>query len=58
MREEEFMQVTYWSAKANRLLGQLILKQEDNIKIDLREIGWDCIFWMHLAHIGASGGLL
>jgi hypothetical protein len=27
----------------------------DNIKVDLREIGWGCIDWLR---IGTSGGLL
>jgi hypothetical protein len=30
----------------------------DNIKIDLREIGWDSMDWIDLAQIGTSGGLL
>jgi hypothetical protein len=29
----------------------------DNIKIDLREIGWDVMDWMDWLRIGTSGGL-
>jgi hypothetical protein len=30
----------------------------DNIKMDLREIGWDGMDWMMWLRIGTSGGLL
>jgi hypothetical protein len=30
----------------------------DNIKMALREIGWDGINWIELAQVGAGGGLL
>jgi hypothetical protein len=30
----------------------------DNIKIDLREIGWDGVDWINLAQERTSGGLL
>jgi hypothetical protein len=30
-------------------LGKLILRWVDNIKIDLREIGWDGMGWIYLA---------
>jgi hypothetical protein len=30
----------------------------DNIKMDLREIGWDDMDWIDLAEIGTIGGLL
>jgi hypothetical protein len=29
-----------------------------NIKMDIREIGWESVDWIHLAQIGISGGLL
>jgi len=31
---------------------------EDNIRMDLREMGWNGVDWMHLARTGTSGGLL
>jgi hypothetical protein len=31
-------------------LGRPRWKLEDNIKTDLREIGWDCVDWIDLAH--------
>jgi hypothetical protein len=31
---------------------------EDNIRIDLREIGWGGTDWIDLAWIGTSGGLM
>jgi len=27
-------------------------KQEDNTRKDLREIGWESVDWVHLAHDG------
>jgi hypothetical protein len=30
----------------------------NNIKMDLREIGWDGVDWIDLEGIGTSGGLL
>jgi hypothetical protein len=30
----------------------------DNIKMDLREIGWDGVDWVDLLRIGTIGGLL
>jgi hypothetical protein len=32
-----------------RLLGRPRHRWEDNIKMDLREIGWEGVNWMHLA---------
>jgi hypothetical protein len=29
-----------------------------NIKIDLREIGWDGVEWIDMVQVGTSGGLL
>jgi hypothetical protein len=33
----------------NRTLGRSIRSREDNIKIDLREIGWGGMDWTNLA---------
>jgi hypothetical protein len=30
----------------------------ENIKMDLREIGWDCMDWIDVAQIGSSGKFL
>jgi hypothetical protein len=29
-------------------LGRISLRLEDNIKMELREIGWEVVDWMHL----------
>jgi hypothetical protein len=31
---------------------------EDNIKMDLREVGWEGMDWLDLAQDGTGGGLL
>jgi hypothetical protein len=31
---------------------------KDNISMDLREIGWEGVDWMHLEQLGTSGGFL
>jgi hypothetical protein len=33
----------------NRPLGRTTRRWEDNIRMDLREIKWDCVDWMHQA---------
>jgi hypothetical protein len=35
--------------EGNRPLGRPRLRWEDNIKMDLREIGWGCMDWTDLA---------
>jgi hypothetical protein len=41
-----------------RPLGRRRRRWVDNIKIDLREIGWDGMDWIDLAQDETSGGLL
>jgi hypothetical protein len=36
----------------------LVGKWEDNIKMEVTEIGWGGMDWIDLARIGTSGGLL
>jgi hypothetical protein len=36
-------------SEGNRLLGRQRRRWVDNVKIYLREIGWDCIDWIDLA---------
>jgi hypothetical protein len=35
--------------EGKRPLGRTRRRWEDNIRIDLREIGWQYVDWMHLA---------
>jgi hypothetical protein len=44
--------------EGKRPLGRLRRRWVDNIKMDLREIGWDGMDWINQARIGTSGGLL
>jgi hypothetical protein len=41
-----------------RPLGRPWCRWEDNIKRDLKAIGWERVGWIHLARIGTGGGLL
>jgi hypothetical protein len=34
------------------------LRWDDNTKMDLKEIGCDCMEWLNVARTGTSGGLL
>jgi hypothetical protein len=36
-------------SEGKRQLGRQRRRWVDNIKMDLREIGWDCIDWINLA---------
>jgi hypothetical protein len=44
--------------KGKRPLERPTHKWEDNIKMDLREIGNREVNWIHLVRIGTIGGLL
>jgi hypothetical protein len=44
--------------EGKRPLGRPRRRWVDNIKIDLREIGWDGVDWIDWLRIGTSGGLL
>jgi hypothetical protein len=35
--------------KEKRPLGRLRRRGEDNIKIDVEKIGYECMYWIHLA---------
>jgi hypothetical protein len=41
-----------------RPLGRPRRRLVDNIKMDIREIGWDSMDWIDLAQVGTSGGLM
>jgi hypothetical protein len=39
--------------------GKLRRKWKDNMKMDIKEIGWECLEWIYLAQDKhSSGGLL
>jgi hypothetical protein len=42
----------------NTPLGRPRRRRVDNIKMDLREIGWDGVEWIDIAKDRTSGGLL
>jgi hypothetical protein len=44
--------------EGKRPLGRPRRRWEDNIRIDLRKIGWEDVDWIHLAPDRTSGGLL
>jgi hypothetical protein len=43
------MHIEYWWEIQRRPLGRLRRRWVDNIKLDLREIRWDCVGWIDLA---------
>jgi hypothetical protein len=45
-------------SEGKRPLGRPRLRWVDNIKMDLREIGWDDVNGLIWLRIGTSGGLL
>jgi hypothetical protein len=44
--------------EGRRTLGRPRRRLEDNIKMDLREIGFGDVDWIHWAKVGTGGGLL
>jgi hypothetical protein len=47
MRNE--YQILAGKPEGKRLLGSHSHRWEDNVRVDLREIGWESVDWMHLA---------
>jgi hypothetical protein len=44
------MNTRFWSENLNEETARKICRRwEDNIRMDLREIGWEGVDWMHLA---------
>jgi hypothetical protein len=45
------MHTVFWleNLKGKRPLGRSRCRWEHNIRMDLREIGWDSVNWMHVA---------
>jgi hypothetical protein len=43
--------------EGKRALGIPRRRWDDNIRMDLRETGWEGMEWMHLAQVETSGGL-
>jgi hypothetical protein len=44
--------------EGKKSLGRPICMWVDNIKMDLRETGWDGMDWIDLLRTGTNGGLL
>jgi hypothetical protein len=56
--EECIYRILMGNPEGKRPLGRPRLRWVDNIKTDLREIGWDSMDWIDLAQDRTSGGLL
>jgi hypothetical protein len=50
MRHENFIKNLFAKPEGKRPLGRPMCRWEDYIRMDVREIGWDGVDWMHLAH--------
>jgi hypothetical protein len=46
------------NVEGKKLLGRPRESKKDNIKIDIREIGWGDVNWITLIRIKTSSGLL
>jgi hypothetical protein len=44
--------------EGKRPLRSPICGQKDNIRLDLREIGWEGVDWLHMLRIGTGGRFL
>jgi len=47
--DEKRIQYFGWKVEVKRWLGRIRRRWEDDIKMDLRDIGWLVVDWMHLA---------
>jgi hypothetical protein len=57
-RGEKYIKILVEKLERKRQLGRPRRRWEDNIRIDLREIGWEVVDWIHLPQVESSGGLL
>jgi hypothetical protein len=48
-RDEKCNNISDAKSEGRRLLGRPRRRWEDNIRMDLREVGWEGVDWMHLA---------
>jgi hypothetical protein len=44
------MKIFVGQPEGKRSLGRTMRRWEDNIKMNLREIGWEGVDWIHVAH--------
>jgi hypothetical protein len=44
--------------EGKRSFGRPRRRREDNIRMDLQEVGWGDMDWIYLLRIGKGGGLL
>ena len=49
---EKYIRVLVRKPRGTRPLGRLKRRWEDNIKMDLQEIGWESVVWIDLAGRG------
>jgi hypothetical protein len=47
--KEMFCNVLVWKPRGKRLFGRPMRRLEDNIKMDLQEVGWEDMDWIDLA---------
>jgi hypothetical protein len=47
--EEEKQKLWYENSKENRPLGRLGNRWKDNMKMDIKQTGWEGVDWIHLA---------
>jgi hypothetical protein len=47
-----------WKPEGKRPLGRPRRRWEDNVRMDLQEVGYGCEDWIGLARIGKGGGRL
>jgi len=48
-RDEKYIKILVGKPKGKIPLGRLRRKWEDNIRMDLGDIGWEGVDWIHLA---------
>jgi hypothetical protein len=48
MEKRKAYNILIWKSEVKRLCGRRIIRWED-IRIDLKETGWQCVCWIHLA---------
>jgi hypothetical protein len=57
-RDEKCIQYFGWKAQRKETIGRPKHRWEENIRMDLREVGWEGVDWFHLAQVRDQGQAL
>jgi hypothetical protein len=57
-RGENAYNVLFWRTEEKTPLGKSRHRWENNIEMDLKEVGWKNVDWIHLSQDGTNSGII